>query len=311
MANINPELTTPVLFLVFNRPELTAKVFNEIKKAKPKRLFIAADGSRPGVKGEKEKIDRVKEIVSHVDWACEVKTLFREKNAGCKIAVSSAINWFFEQVEEGIILEDDCLPSNSFFFFCQELLERYRKDERIMQITGSNYGYVDPAFPYDYFFTKYAVIWGWATWKSAWSKMDLDLPYLEECITLSFLDTVYFSKGEILKSINDFKKYKKGRIDTWDYPWNFSMITHNGLAVVPRLNLITNIGFDGDSTHTGNIRDPRIKSILSDFSSWPLNHPSYCVKNSHFDHLVSRQRRASKWQCIIQRIMHWIPFSKC
>ena len=164
-------LTTPVLFLVFNRPDTTEKVFEAIRQAKPQKLFVAADGPRGNRLGEKEKCEQVRKIATTVDWDCEVKTLFREKNLGCKFAVSSAIDWFFKNVEEGIVLEDDCLPSQSFFWFCQELLERYRNDERVMLIGGNNRG-VDFLKNHSYFFSKYVQIWGWATWRRSWEKYD-------------------------------------------------------------------------------------------------------------------------------------------
>ena len=157
------KLETPVLFLVFNRPDTTAQVFEAIRQAKPPRLYVASDGAREDKEGELEKVKQVREIVSQVDWNCEVKTLFRDKNLGCKIAVSSAIDWFFEQEEMGIILEDDCLPHPTFFRFCQELLERYRDDERIGMISGNNFQFGRKCTDYSYYFSMYSHIWGWAS----------------------------------------------------------------------------------------------------------------------------------------------------
>src|SRR4030042_6453503 len=152
----NCKLTTPVLFLIFNRPDTTEKVFDEIRKAKPKKLFVAADGPRQDKQGEKEKVGRARQIViDGIDWDCEIKTLFRDKNLGCKVAVSSAINWFFENEEMGIILEDDCLPHQSFFRFCGELLEKYKDDERIMVISGENLLFGRKRTNYSYYFSRY------------------------------------------------------------------------------------------------------------------------------------------------------------
>ena len=156
------EFSIPILFLVFNRPETTALVFQEIRKVRPQQLFVAADGPRPDRTGEAEKCAEVKKIVAAVDWPCEVKTLFRDNNLGCRVAVSSAINWFFENVEEGIILEDDCLPHPDFFRFCNELLDYYRNDERIMHIGGNNFQFVNKYGKSSYYFSHYAHIWGWA-----------------------------------------------------------------------------------------------------------------------------------------------------
>ena len=155
-ANFN----VPILFIIFNRPETAERVFSEIKNIKPKELFVAADGPRLNVYGETEKCEKVREIIKQIDWECEVKTLFRENNLGCKVAVSSAINWFFENVEEGIILEDDCLPDASFFYFCQSLLEKYRSNDEIAMISGNHFG-TDRIGSFDYYFTRIPHIWGW------------------------------------------------------------------------------------------------------------------------------------------------------
>ena len=169
------KFNTPILFLIFNRPDTTFKVFEEIRKIKPAKLYIAADGPRPNVIGEEEKCTASRNIIKQVDWDCDVKTLFREKNLGCKIAVSSAISWFFENVEEGIILEDDTFPTQSFFWFCQELLDFYRNDSRIMHISGNNFQLGKIRGEGSYYFSKYNHIWGWATWKRAWRFYDVSL----------------------------------------------------------------------------------------------------------------------------------------
>lgn len=169
------KLNVPVLLLIFNRPDTTQRVFHEIRGASPLQLFISADGPRENKPGEFEKCQITRDIVRQVDWDCEVYTNFRDKNLGCKIAVSSAIDWFFENVEEGIILEDDCLPSFSFFRFCEELLEKYRDDERIMQIGGTNLLSEWQRSDDSYYFSKYGAIWGWATWRRAWQYYDVNM----------------------------------------------------------------------------------------------------------------------------------------
>jgi len=171
----NFALTTPVLFIVFNRLDTTKQVFEEIKKAKPQKLFIAADGPRNFQ--EKNKTDVVRKyILENINWKCEVKTLFREKNLGCKYAVAGAIDWFFDNVEQGIILEDDCLPSQSFFKFCQEMLEKYKDDERVMHISGTNVEGISK-IDQDYFFAINFNVWGWATWKRAWKLYDINVTH--------------------------------------------------------------------------------------------------------------------------------------
>jgi len=173
-------LRTPVLFLVFNRLDTTKKVFQVIKKAKPPRLYIAADGPRETKEGEAERVKAVRDyVMSNMDWECEVKTLFREKNLGCGKAVSEAITWFFENEEMGIILEDDCLPTQSFFWFCEELLIRYKHEEKIMQINGSSF-LPNIDIKESYFFSKYNHIWGWASWRRAWKHFHMQYPNWED-----------------------------------------------------------------------------------------------------------------------------------
>jgi len=202
---------TPVLFLIFNRPNTTQKVFNAIRQAKPKQLFVAADGPRKGKEGEKEKYEQAREIIEQVDWNCEVRTLFREKNLGCKIAASSAIDWFFENVDEGIILEDDCLPSQSFFRFCQELLEYYRDDTRIMMISGNNFQFGKVRGEGSYYFSKYAHVWGWATWRRAWKHYDVNMKNFEDFLKSNQIINIFKIKQQqkywmkILQLVYDYK----------------------------------------------------------------------------------------------------------
>ena len=163
---------SPILFLIFNRPETTKKVFSAIKEVQPPRLYIAADGPRSEQPDEADHCELARTIATKVDWDCEVKTLFRDQNLGIRIAVSQAIDWFFEQEPEGIILEDDCLPDQSFFWFCKELLEKYRNDTRIMHIGGTNFQFGKNRTNYSYYFSRYAHIWGWASWRRAWEYYD-------------------------------------------------------------------------------------------------------------------------------------------
>ena len=161
----NATFTTPVLFLIFNRPDTTKQVFSAIQKARPPRLYVAGDGPRPEQSNEAEICEIVRSIATNVDWDCEVKTLFRDHNFGCRLAVSQAISWFFENEPEGIILEDDCLPSQSFFWFCQELLEDFRNDKQVGAICGFYSNELDYKPSASYFFSRYMRVWGWAGWR--------------------------------------------------------------------------------------------------------------------------------------------------
>ncbi len=215
-TNNKKQLNTPILFLTFNRPDLTQRVFDEIKKAQPKQLFWVSDGARN--EEEKKLVEETRKIIDQVDWNCEVKTNFSDKNLGCKIRVSSGIDWFFDNVEQGIILEDDCLPDQSFFWFCEELLNKYKNNETIMHIGGTNFQNGKQRGNASYYFSKYAHIWGWATWKKAWKHYDINLTDSD--------------------------------IDTWDYQWQNSVEKNNGICIIPNKNLVSNIGFDKRATHT-------------------------------------------------------------
>ena len=243
-------LTTPVLFMIFNRPDTTQKVFNAIRQAKPKQLFIAADGPREGTEGEKEKCEQARKVIEQVDWNCEVKTLFRDKNLGCKIADTFAIDWFFENVDEGIILEDDCLPSQSFFWFCQELLEYYRADTRIMMISGNNFQFGKVRGEGSYYFSKYAHLWGWATWRRAWRYYDVDMKSFEKFKIESQINNIFRIKQQQKYWTKIFQSVYDGKIDTWCYQWAYTCFINNGLCIMPNVNLVSNIGFGADSTHT-------------------------------------------------------------
>ncbi len=238
----------PILFLVFNRLDTTERVFEAIKKQRPKFLYVAADGPRSG---EKEKTDEVRaHILDNIDWDCEVKTLFRDNNLGCGRAVSQAITWFFENVEEGIILEDDTLPNSSFFDYCEKLLEYHRDDEKVMVVSGNNFQQNNGIVKEPYYFSNHVHIWGWATWRSAWEKYDFEMSRFDR-------EEIYMimkRKGLSLEYINYWlgtleRCYQK-EIDTWDFQWMYAIWRSEGLTALPNVNLVSNIGFDENATHT-------------------------------------------------------------
>jgi hypothetical protein len=266
-------LDTPVLFLVFNRPDTTSRVFAQIRAAAPRQLFIAADGPRSGRPGDAAKCREVRDIVDKVDWDCEVKTLFRKENLGCALAVSGAITWFFSQVERGIILEDDTLPEPSFFRFCQTLLEHYADNERVMHIAGSSF-VRKSRLPADaYYGSRYPNIWGWATWARAWRNYHFDpndLPSFEEVLAHG---NVALTPGEVRQWKRCFENMQRNPKFTWDYQWFFSLWYNGGVCLTPSSNLITNIGFGAEGTHTF---DPswNIANVSATAVSFPLRHPS-------------------------------------
>ncbi len=270
-------LKTPVLFLVFNRPEPTQKVFEQIRLAKPQQLFIAADGPRAGKEGEAAKCEAVKQIVSQIDWECDVQTLFREENLGCKQAVSSAINWFFEQVEAGIILEDDCLPNQSFFSYAQTLLEKYRNDDRIMIISGDNFQAGLKRGNASYYFSRYPHIWGWATWRRAWQKYDITMSGFPTFKNQNQIENLFTSAAEQNFWMHNFEEVFQNKVDTWDFQWVYAIYSHDGLCIMPNVNLISNIGFNHEATHTktGDVATANLPTS----NIGELQHPEFVLRD--------------------------------
>lgn len=264
-------LDTAVLFLVFSRLDTTKQVFEAIRQAKPPRLYVAADGARVGKEGEAEKVQAVRDfIIQNIDWDCQVKTLFRDKNLGCKNAVSSAITWFFDNEEQGIILEDDCLPSQSFFWYCEELLNKYKDDIKTYLISGDSRATESIQMQEDYGFCKYPMIWGWASWSRAWQQYDVNIKdWPEEKKTvLASVGTRQATK-RFWKAIFD-KMYRK-EIDTWDYQLCYLLLRNQGKCIVPKINLIKNIGFGNDATHTFDENSTSANREIYDIPL-PLNH---------------------------------------
>ncbi len=243
----------PVIFIAFNRPDVTQQVFSRIRDAKPGKLFLVQDGPRASVPEDKDKCIAVRKILDGVDWECEVHRIFSEENLGCEIRVASGISEAFSKVDRAIILEDDCLPHSDFFKFCGVLLENFKDDERVMHVSGT-------CFPGDQerqrdssetaYFSKYPFMWGWATWQRAWKHYDREMivwrtPVLRDAI-LKAMD----SDLEREQWTYRYNSLLNGQISTWDWQWQLSVWAQNGLTVAPRKNLITNIGFRDDATHT-------------------------------------------------------------
>ena len=242
--------TTPILFLVFNRPDTTKKVFESIQELKPLYLYIAADGPREGNTNDEVKCSEVITILSNINWPCQVATLYRKKNLGCRQAVSEAITWFFNQVEEGIVIEDDILPDRSFFQFCADMLDRYRHEQGVMHIAGFNLLGKWKDDRQSYHFSYFGTIWGWATWRRSWKFYDVNIkhwgnPKIQEKILNTYFPSLYRENRKLL-----YDKLYNGEIDTWDYQWTFSRLLQNGLSIIPARNLTINIGFDSQATHT-------------------------------------------------------------
>ena len=259
---------TPILFLVFNRPDKTKVVFERIRAIKPKFLYIAADGARKNKENDFQKCKEVRAIVESIDWDCEPKFLYRNENLGCSTAVVSAIDWFFENEEVGIILEDDCLPDLSFFPYCSELLSKYKDYKRIMMISGSNLGLKSGIS--SYFFSKYGQIWGWATWRRAWVNFERNVKISDNDVQFNSFQEKIFWKRNFSRII-------------WDVQWAiYSIWKNNGIAILPNVNLISNIGFDSEATNYTDESSTNSK-IRTSSINFPLVHPDVIEINPEFD----------------------------
>ncbi|AHM58635.1 methyltransferase FkbM [Flammeovirgaceae bacterium 311] len=243
---------TPLLFLVFNRPDTTAVVFQRIRVARPLFLFIAADGPRKEVTGEREKCEAVRAIVQEIDWPCDVRYLFREENLGCSSAVISAINWFFTHVQQGIILEDDCKPEQSFFTFCERMLDFYANTDQVKIVSGTNYFFGQYANVDDYYFTHYYTIWGWATWKRVWDQISFSLDDYPVLRNSKQLNSHYLYHPRMIQIITDLLDQSyQGTLNAWVPYLVYHFIQTQGLGIMPLKNLVSNIGKEGTHTEEG------------------------------------------------------------
>lgn len=284
---------TAVLFLIFNRPGATVDVFEAIRRARPSRLYVAADGPRSNRAGEAELVEIVRKIATTVDWPCDVNTLFRKENLGCKQAVSGAITWFFEREQEGIILEDDCLPHPDFFNFCEIMLDYYRDDERVEVITGDNFQNGQQRGTGTYYYSKYNHCWGWASWRRSWRHYQGDLPFWSNWKhsdewRAHCPDRVERSYWEKI-----FDQVYAGGIDSWAYPWTACVWKHRGVTVTPNVNLVTNIGFGMDATHTCDPNARQANLPVAELSS--IVHPMVILPDNDADRYVFENHFGGRW----------------
>lgn len=249
------QIDTPVLLMLYNRPDLSYKVFQQIRNVRPTRLYFAVDGPKEGNRKDALSCEQCRQLVHLVDWPCEVKVLFREKNRGCKAAIIEAITWFFKHEEEGIILEDDCLPDTTFFYFCQELLEYYRDDHTIGHIGGCNFQEGNIRGDASYYFGRLGHSWGWATWRRAWNLYDPGVRSFPEFVKEDRFGRYDISFAEKLYWFEKFDKCYKDKVGTWDYQWLYTMWNNGLKSITPNHNLVSNIGFDNRATHTKKVQN--------------------------------------------------------
>lgn len=295
------QLRTPVAFIIFNRPDTTERVFAEITNARPPKLLVVADGPRANRPGEAKKCAAARDIIKRVDWDCEVLTNFSDVNLGCRKRVSSGIDWVFEQVPEAIILEDDCLPHPTFFRFCEELLERYRDDERIGLISGDNFQFGRKRGEASYYFSRYNHIWGWASWRRAWRYYDQRASLWPVFRDGGWLDVVVSSTRERRHWTQAFSAVFENRMDTWDYQWTLALWAQGMVSVLPNVNLISNIGFGADATHTHG--ETAFANMQVEAMEFPLRHPQIVLPDREADaFMAERVFSPSLSQRVLQRV---------
>jgi hypothetical protein len=271
--------STPVVFLIFRRPDLTARVFEAIRQAQPAKLLVVADGPRN--EAEAVLCQQARAVTEQVDWDCEVLRNYADVNLGCRKRVSSGLDWAFEQVEEAIVLEDDCLPHPSFFRFCQELLDRYRTDQRIWCISGNNFQDGQRRGEGSYYFSNYNHCWGWASWRRAWQHYDHALTNWSAFRDGKYLDGILDSDLEVQYWQGIFERlYSLGEPNSWAYAWTFTCWLNRGLTALPNVNLVSNIGFRGDGTHT--LGESRLANMpVADIGE--LQHPAFVARDRSAD----------------------------
>jgi len=275
-------MDSPVALILFNRPDVTARVFAAIRAAAPPRLLLIADGPRTDRPGEAALCRETRAVTEAIDWPCQVARNFSDVNLGCGLRVSSGIDWVFEQVPEAIILEDDCLPDPSFFPYCDALLARYRDDERVSLITGTSFRSV-PMRPGDsYHFSRYPMVWGWAGWRRAWRHYDFRLEFWPALKAGRWLGDLLGDPAAARYWARLFDRVAAGEIDTWDYQLVCSLWARGGLTIVPRNNLVWNIGFGADATHTtdAGAAGPQRPVEAIEF---PLRHPAFVLRDAQVD----------------------------
>jgi len=272
-------LQVPVAFFIFNRPDTTAMVFAEIAKVRPTKLLVVGDGARLTREGEQDKVTAARKIIESVDWPCEVVTNYSDVNLGCKHRLASGIDWVFKNVEKAIILEDDCLPNRSFFLFCDKLLKENISDKNIFAISGTQFIDSQDGDGDDFYYSKYALMWGWATWRDRWQKYRCDITLLEILDGLFLRNKNLSLKAKIYWAVMIYKA-THNRINTWDYQWIFTVLVNNGLVCRPYKNLIKNIGFGVEATHTFDANSKMAELEVTDFIESVIKGPSMKRNNA-------------------------------
>lgn len=277
-------MNTPMLLITYNRPLILKKLLEALSEIKPKNIYIFSDG--PKSDNDEVKIFQVQKLIDSIEWKCNIRKKISKKNLGCQRGVSSAITWFFENEKKGIILEDDCIPSKSFFTYISHLLNKYEDDLRISMISGSNLGYAGNGKDYSYFYSKFSIVWGWGTWANRWKDYNKNISQNSSQLFSKENIMACKKKGITNKFILNVQKSFEGKIDSWGYLWSYVNLIENRLSIIPSYNLIKNVGFGSEATHT---------KITTSFSKLEIENmppkiksPTFLISNYKFDRFVSK-----------------------
>lgn len=282
------QMKTPVVLIIFNRPDCTARVLEAVAQAKPEKLLVIADGPRPDRPDDRARCAATRAVIEKVDWDCEVLTNYSEENLGCKMRPVTGIDWVFKQVEEAVILEDDCLPHPSFFNFCDELLDRYRDDDRIMMIGGINFLTEWKTEFQSYYFSLFGSTWGWASWRRAWRLNDPEMKIWPTVLEARLLEQIFPDPVHCQYWKDIFQKVYDGEItDAWDYQWLLACWINSGFRIFPEVNLISNIGFREDATHT--FGESPFANMQTNQLAFPLTHPPFIMRSVELDAMIQER----------------------
>jgi hypothetical protein len=296
--------TTPIAFIIFNRPESTRQVFNAIRAARPQQLFVIADAPRPNHPDDISKCAATRAIIEEVDWDCDVFKNYADENLGCGLRPASGLDWVFGLVESAIILEDDCVPDPTFFPYCTELLTRYQNELRIMHISGNNFQFGQQRGEFSYFYSRYTHHWGWATWRRAWQHFDYDLVKWPDIRSTDWLNTLLDTPAAITYWQQIFEEvYNTDKLHIWDYQWTFACWQHDGLCILPQVDLVSNIGFNAEGTHT--IRQNQFADLPLGEVRFPLQHPPQIIRDFQADIFIQESKFNLDLWSRLKRKLYW------
>jgi len=307
MNNTIDHFDIPIVVIVFNRPEMTEILFERISQVKPLKIYLISDGCRETIKNEDQLVQKSREVFTRIDWECHVERVFSDINLGCGRRVSTGLDYVFEREEYAIILEDDCIPNDSFFIFCREMLIRYRNDSRIVHISGSNFTEKITPQKYSYFFSYYGHIWGWATWARAWKNFDFNMSTYKTFREEIQIENFFFTKNEQSYFVSNCDNYSKDSTRPWGFRWFYARIVMNGLSIVPRHNLIRNIGING--THINSYSSFLNRTTKDFLINSEIKHPVFLLRDVKYDqehfrlHILETKFKYLK---ALKRIFHFI-----